>query len=351
MLNSSRKNKILLINRLTVGVLTFGIIVIFNSLFGYSETIYENLYLKGLFQGIRVAHDFTLGLLPITSLYLIVPLFFGFFYYKQTQNFRDFLFATLSTLIWIINFFYLLWGFNYKQPSLYKSLALTPVEIDSIYIKNNFLSQTQKVELLADSNRIVPNFFDLEASIRLIQEDLLQELDIPTVGRVRIRKLPAGALLRIRTSGIYIPHAFEGHVDGGIYEKQYPFTIAHEMAHGYGYTDESVCNFIAYLTCLRSEDKNIIYSAELAYWRYLARYYSYFYPERWTTDYDMLAPALRKDLEKIKEHITKYKDWMPKMRDVIYDNYLKSHGVSAGIKSYDQMIELIAAYNAKQTRD
>jgi hypothetical protein len=36
------------------------------------------------------------------------------------------------------------------------------------------------------------------------------------------------------------------------------------------------------------------------------------------------------------------------MRDVIYDKYLKSHGVKAGIKSYDQMIELIAAYRQKE---
>jgi len=91
-------------------------------------------------------------------------------------------------------------------------MDLTAFVLDSTYIRDAFDSQTQLVESLALGNLEEPNFVQLENEIRHLQEDLLKELDMPVIGKVRIRKLPAGSLLRIRTSGIYIPHAMEGKV-------------------------------------------------------------------------------------------------------------------------------------------
>lgn len=340
------KSKNVKVNKSTVGVITLGLVVIFNLIFSNFKGIYEVVYQNGLFQLWRIIHDFTIGLLPIPSLYLIVPAFFYYFLKGKFGSVKQFFLGLLTTILWIINLFYILWGFNYNQPSLYDSLQLTPVTIDQQYIKRAFLKQTAILEALAPKTTMEQDYSYQEELIRTKQEQLLSEWGISTVGKVRIRKVPAGSLLRIRTSGIYIPHALEGHLDKGLYVKQHPFTLAHEMAHGYSYTDESVCNFIAYLTCSQAEDVNIRYSAELAYWRYLSRYFAHFYPEEWDLLYSDLQPELLQDLEEIKKHISKYKDLMPVMRDVIYDNYLKSHGVKAGIKSYDLMIELIAAYDA-----
>jgi len=89
------------------------------------------------------------------------------------------------------------------------------------------------------------------------------------------------------------------------------------------------------------------YSGELAYWRYLARSYRKTFPDEWNQTYEQLSGPLREDLNAIRKHIEKYEDLMPVMRDQIYDNYLKSHGVKAGIGSYDLMVELIAAYRNK----
>ena len=139
----------------------------------------------------------------------------------------------------------------------------------------------------------------VENDIRKHQEDLLQEWNMPTWGRVRVRKIWPGILLHFRTSGIYIPHAFEGHLDKGLYYKQHPFTMAHEMSHGYGITDESVANFVAYLTCIRSSDVHIRYSAELAYWRYLASYYRQFHRLTWKEEYNAFDKRILDDLDEI----------------------------------------------------
>lgn len=214
--------------------------------------------------------------------------------------------AFIAALIWIVNLFYLLWGFNYSQPSIYTQLDYERISLDSNYIHKEFLEQTKRLSTLAQNATLYPQSMDpksLEKTIRENQEKLLSTWNISTLGRVRIRKLPAGSLMRIRTSGIYIPHAIEGHFDGGLYYKQYPFTMAHEMAHGYGFTDESVCNFIAYLTCHISEDERLVYSAELAYWRYLAKYFKLYYPKEWIQVYENLDEIISGDLQEIRNHI------------------------------------------------
>lgn len=349
MLNSFLKGNKLKWNRSTVGILTFVLTLICNALFSLFPQLYMAIYWKGIFQVIRIVHDFTLGLLPIPSLYLIVPSFFLYFFYKRFKSWKSIGLALFNSLIWIINLFYLLWGFNYTQPSIYELTNLNPVEIDSIHIQKEFISQTKVIEELALIEEQNHENLSLESNLRILQEELIATWNIPTIGKVRIRALPAGSLLCNRTSGIYIPHAIEGHYDSGLYYKQHPFTMAHEMAHGYGFTDESVCNYIAYLTCLKSESQAIRYSAELAYWRYLASYYNYYYPENYKELKEQLNPIVKNDLEEIKKHIEKYKDLMPVMRDIIYDKYLKTHGIKSGIKSYNEMIMLIAAYKAQNS--
>ncbi len=334
-------------NRIKVGVITLIFVLLINWIFSLSSVLYNVLYFKSVFQVLRVLHDYTLGLLPLPSIYIIAPFFIGYFFlFKQKSRFW-WLESVISCLIWIIIAFYLTWGFNYQQPSIYSLTKLNPVILDSAYITKTFRKQTDLLDSLLNMhlNLSVKGPLDkLESQLRINQEGIISKWGIPTFGRVRVRPMFKGSLLHIRTSGVYIPHAFEGHLDSGLYELQYPFTMAHEMAHGYGFTDESVCNFISYITCIQSSRPEVIFSAELAYWRYLAGYYRYFHSESWKEEYDNLSPKIIYHLNQISEHADQYKDWMPKYRDIIYDNYLKSHGVKAGIRSYSQMILLIAAY-------
>jgi len=319
-------------------------VIILNVLFNAAPVLYDKLYFRGLFQAFRVLHDFTIGFLPIPSLYIILVLFFWLCFRNPRKSWSWWIFSIINCFIWIVVLFYITWAYNYKQISLYERLDLEVPQLDSVYITTNFRTQTALLSEIKDQMAQQVKRDDVENDIRLHQEALLQEWDIPTWGRVRVRKIWPGILLHFRTSGIYIPHAFEGHLDRGLYFKQHPFTMAHEMSHGYGITDESVANFVAYLTCIRSDNLEIRYSAELAYWRYLASYYKRFHRETWKSEYGALDIRLKEDLEAISDHISRYKDLMPKYRDVIYDSYLKKHGVKAGIKSYDQMIMLIAAY-------
>ena len=115
---------------------------------------------------------------------------------------------------------------------------------------------------------------EMEELIRQSVVQALEKLDYPTAGRVRGRKLlPKGVFLRFSSAGLYWPFVGEGNIDGGLHALQQPFTMAHEITHGYGITNEGICNFIAYLACQKSSDPFIKYAGLVAYWRYLAGAY------------------------------------------------------------------------------
>jgi len=319
-----------------------------------SGPLADSLYLGGLFQLLRVIYDHSIGLIPIPFIYILLPLtiFQVFRQFFSRDTWRVKLLKILEVFLWLLCAFYLLWALNYHATPVEKKAHLDIQNLSDDRLYEVFTAVNYDLDSLSANvgERIQPNFKSLEKSIRPLLEEVLEEFGYPTYGRVRVRKLFSGSILRNRTSGIYIPHVLEGHVDGGLYPVQWPFTIAHEMAHGYGITHESDCNFFAYLVCMKSDDVRIQYSGTLAYWRYLASHYKSVDEESYQRIRARLDEAIINDLEKIREHVVRFPDLMPKYRNKIYDQYLKSHGVSSGIKSYDRMILLIEAWNKKQLK-
>lgn len=267
----------------------------------------------------------------------------------RQKSVKDKIFKVVFICLWILAFFYISWGCHYQLKPLEQRLEIEIPKLSIDEFKFIFEEQTQKlVELRSQFDSLNIDFSILENEIRLTQEKLLASWNLPISGRVRIRKIPSGGLLHFRTTGMYIPHAYEGHVDGGLYPIQWPFTLAHEMAHGYGMAYESDCNFIGYLTCIESENPIVRYSGELAYWRYLASQLfaidnTYYLEKR-----EQLNSDIDHDLIQIRKHIDRFKDLIPKYRTVIYDNYLKTHGIKEGVKNYDRMILLVEGWKRRE---
>src|SRR5690606_10755435 len=164
-------------------------------------------------------------------------------------------------------------------------------------------------------------------------------LGLPGIGRVRVRQpWPKGILMRWSTAGIYIPQVAEGHIDRGLAAVQKPFTMAHEMAHGYGVTDEGACNFIAWLACRQSPDPAIRYSGALLYWRYVA---SEMPREAVDQALQKLPPVVERSLRVIRDNNRRYPDILPRLRDLIYGTYLRGHGVQGGLRSYHYVVLMV----------
>ena len=249
----------------------------------------------------------------------------------------------------MVTIFYVAWGFNYGQVSLQDRLGFRMSGASKEDIEKEFTRATnvlrEEAEALPDRLTRDEAILGLKISDRDLRPDVVEALallDIPHAGKVRVRQLwPAGFLLRWSTAGIYIPQAGEGHIDKGLLSIQKPFTIAHEMAHGYGVTDEGACNFIAWLACSQSRDQWVRFGGALTYWRYTAAEMP---NDSVSQVIHTFPPVVLRAITLVRENDKKYPDLMPRVRDAIYSSYLKSNGVRGGLRSYNEVVLMVEQY-------
>lgn len=157
--------------------------------------------------------------------------------------------------------------------------------------------------------------------------------------------------MRFHVSGIYIPFFGEGYTAGKLTAVEKPFTLAHEMAHGLGFADEGSANFLAYLACESSENHMIQYSGRLAYWSYIAGEMAALSKEEYIEIFQRMTPGMIADLKQISENWRQYRGTLAKIGEKVNERYLKSQGVKEGLRSYNRMVVLVAAWRKKQAEN
>ncbi len=333
----------------------------------FSPHFVERYYSRGLFPFIRTAIDFGLAWLPFPLVYLVLPLLVIWgassaapFFRLRAPLLQKMVNAAWSLLAFLggtVFLFLFLWGFNYSRVPLEQQLGLNPKPLSVKEIREELDLSTPA---LINARKRIPGAGDaaiassarpatMEKLLRQQVSGWLAEKGFPTPGRVRGRMLyPKGILLRFGTAGIYFPFSGEGHADAGLHPLQLPAVIAHEMAHGLGFGDEGVCNYIAYAACVNSGDPLVAYTAQLSYWRTLAANYRAYEPEAYRKIRENLPAGIQADLDDINRNILSYPDIFPGFRDAAYNSYLKAQGISEGMLSYDKVIMLVRAARSKK---
>jgi hypothetical protein len=116
-----------------------------------------------------------------------------------------------------------------------------------------------------------------------------------------------------------------------------PVVLAHEWGHLAGYADESEANFIAWLTCVRSDDPVARYSGWVAAYQHAAGAL----PREVRATLHPLDPGPREDLRAMS---ARYAQSSPVVRSAargVYDSYLRANRVAEGIASYDLVLRLM----------
>ncbi|MEO6132542.1 MAG: DUF3810 family protein [Saprospiraceae bacterium] len=316
---------------------------------------FDRWYYHGIFGWIRLLYDTLLGWSPVPMLYIAIPIIFLRIFLWIRERKKGFLYLftkALGGLACLIFLFYFVWGFNYNQVPLQSRLGYNLKEVTKHEIELEFQRATIELTNAAESlptgmtsDEAIAGLSISDHDLRADVEKALRELNIPSRGHVRVRQIwPPGLLLRWSTAGIYIPQVFEGHIDKGLLSVQKPFTMAHEMAHGYGVTDEGACNFVAWLACRASENNWVRFGGDFTYWRYAAAEM----PDSTVMDaLHTVSPVVFRSIELISENDKKYPDILPKIRDAIYSNYLKHHGVEGGMRSYNYVVLMVEQYLKK----
>lgn len=312
--------------------------------------------------------DHTINLLPFSIIYLLVPLLlYGFFRslksfrvasLKLRQTWSYFLLQLISLLAFVVTIFYIFWGFNYDRVQLQDRLSwtLSPISSDEFQAEGKLqvirlaqFSKQHREEI--GENAPYQEYRLLEAIMRKEARALAKELGYLDRNRVRCRQLaPAGVLLRISTAGFYNPLTGECNIDRGLHPLQKPFVMAHEFFHGMGVTGEGDCNFLAYVLCSRSKVDYVRYSGELCYWRYMRHTLRRSDEALYAELVERLPSFVIRDLEEIDEVILKYPDIAPRMRDAIYNAYLRSNKIGDGMANYNRILRLVITWRKNNLR-
>lgn len=343
-----------------LGLLALGLRV----LAGLFPELTDYYYSRTLFPAIRNGIDLSLGYLPFPSVYLFIGLIVGLLVIFVRRFFRleggkkrgkYVLQATANGVGGLVFFFLLLWGYNYQRTPIFQQLDLHPKPLNLEQLTQE-MELTQRLASL-DRGRIsqdtvalteLMEYADLENLVRGAMQENLGILGLNFTGHPRTKQFPPKGFMRsMGILGIYFPYTGESYLDPSLHALEKPFTIAHEMAHSYGVTDEGEANFIAWVVCTHAEEPLLRYAADLLLLRYQLRDYSGMDPDgalRWM---EKLPRGIVQDLISIRESTEAYPPIWLELSRKSNDLFLKSQGVKAGIKSYQQLPMLASAWRQR----
>lgn len=324
-----------------------------------TETI-EQYYSQGIFLKIRHLLDVSFGKVPFPSYYLFLVFivvaalkWMAHFFKEKPHPFWQRLFKLFSFTGFLVSVFFIVWGFNYGRYPLSHFLDVEPRPL-SIQELEQELNTTAAhlVEIRSKIHKdtsVIPQI----AFINNIEEKctnslnaVLYDLGFPP-SHVRGRFVLDDMLLLFNVGGQYLPFVGEANVDDAVYCSKKPFYLIHEMAHGNGFTSESDCNFLAYISCVRSGSLPLQYSGELNYLLYLLEDLRNRDESAANQFRDSMPAIIQKDLRDIRDYYQKHTFKTAVIGEVINNIYLKTLRVQDGTKSYNKMVLMVYAWKQK----
>lgn len=253
----------------------------------------------------------------------------------------------------VLTLFYPLWGFNYFREPLAQRMDLdvqerSVEELSALCYTLRDQAVTLRGQVAEDDAGVfaLPEgyavYFD---KLPGVYEDLGKT--VPLYERVVIRAKPvyfSRLLSYTGISGVYFPFTAEPNVNVDQPPLLLLSSAAHEMAHGLGIAPEDEANFMAYLSCMQSDDPAIRYSGVmLALIHSGNQLYDQDY-QRYQTLRAGYSEGMLRDLEDHAAYWAAFDGPVEDTFDKANDSYLKHNKQEDGVKSYGQMVDLLLAY-------
>jgi Protein of unknown function (DUF3810) len=331
----------------------------------------ESFYSRNIFLWVRRLFDFTLAFAPfallwvfyVVAFYFVVKIVVLLFNKKKPlrQRFTEGVARLLNFVGFMLFGFFILWGFNYGRPNFAKQIGLKIEKMDTTALRQELFIAAQEAIAARDSLMKPLHFGTItdsdtthafaithhfESDMRSNTTQFLNKYNFPAGGHLRGRQIqPDGLLFRFGIAGIYMPYIGEASIDNALHPLEKPFSMAHEMAHAYGWTEEATANFVAYLACRQSDDLFIRYSGYLSYYRYVASNFKRQLPDEYKKFRETLPTGIKNDLTAINQRIERYPNWFD--TSGLNDLYLKSQGVTEGVDSYARIVVLVYSWRKK----
>ena len=272
---------------------------------------------------------------------LIISVFSLLFRKIRLKSFIKLIIATVAA---IYSSFYLFWGFNYYREDINQRLDLPDAKPDVEELMSVF------EWLVEETNKSYTPIYTIDKGEiqQSVQEAYLKEayfLKIDTsLLAIQPKEISLSRFFAAATiSGYYGPFFSEVHINQYLLPMDYPMVFAHEMAHRLGITSEAEANFYAWLVGTQSNDKQLVYSANLYLLHYFV-YATYKYPQ-FKDIVRGIRYEVRFDYYKSNYHWLALMDADIEMvATKMNDAYLKTNNIEEGIEDYEGVIKFVMDY-------
>jgi hypothetical protein len=296
----------------------------------------------------------------ILSLYKLKNKFNIHSFWADSLNFGK---KLLMKLVQLYVIFMLLWGLNYRKSSPAQSFHLSidtsysEVQLDSLSL--DLMKELNKTrQILTDSvikkmnvdqvfRNSILNYSQLKNRFPqlLLDKPVLKEAAFPSWGDY------------IGYLAFYQPITGEAIIRADVPLLTLPFTSCHELAHQMGYASEAEANFIAFVVASKTRDPVFKYSMLIQLFTYsqsehlslIAKTGNF---EKWKTivnrNKSLLDAKVIEDRKKIKDFFIQRQQLLIPASTSLYDQFLQWNKQAKGIKSYDEVLLWVLAYNKQK---
>lgn len=266
---------------------------------------------------------------------------------RQTRSWRPIVAGVASTLLvagLAVVWFQLAWGLNYARPPVDVRMALPPGapsagEVAALLTRAVAGANADHAAAHAEG---FPGRFDVPAALVGALHEVERGDGRPhptTPGRPKETLL--GAYFRMAgVDGLTAPAALETLLNPDLTGPERPFVLAHEWAHLSGYAPEADANFAAFRAVMRGGP-----AARYSGWLFLLSEAARQVPREPRREaLAALASGPRDDLAAIERRAAAQIDIVQRLGWRVYDGYLRSQGVAAGVRSYSRVTDLLVRF-------
>ena len=345
---------IIIFNKLKV--ISWLITIAFIDIVSYFPGFVETVYAQNIYPVVAIVNRWFFHFFPFSAgdiiyifgfTYLVSLVFYIFLDIKNMMLHLTKLSTYLLQVVWV---FYLSWGFNYFREPLAKQLKFseekyTITQLQTITDKMIDKSNSLQRQLAQNDSLPVKIPYGIERIIKKaeggyvqIESIINQKYNYPCEKTSLLSK----PISYMGVSGYLNPFSGEAQINN-IYPKIFlPSIASHEIAHQLGYAPENEANFLGYLSASHNPDPYFQYSAYID-----ALYYCLI--EIRKADNDLYQTYIKKVNKGILKNYSEAFQFSKEHQFPIdfsstYDTYLKMNKQKSGIRSYNEMVRLLIAY-------
>jgi hypothetical protein len=305
----------------------FSLLTFISSWLGvYPPAVVEQWYARAIFPkvsfvagrfGDSVSFSWLDAAIPLGAITLLVTV--------RTRQWR----VLLGVIAGLYLIFFWTWGLNYHRMPLNSKLQLDAARMEPEAVKQFTGRVAEALNGLYDRIQQRPSDELRSEAVRRVRRvvAVIDSSDWESASRIKVSRLTNPWLHAAGIDGLFNPLGHEPIVSDTILDVEWPFVIAHELAHVRGYPDEGDANLIATLATLMSDDPAFQYSGWLNLWLYLR-----------TRELDeLLEVGPRHDVQRVFERARAEQiAWVNDLQRIILDWFLKANSVDEGVRSYSR---------------